>query len=108
MEIDLRVKESDVPDHLKIVIYRILQEAMNNVARHSQASTAYISLKKTKNIVEFEVRDNGRGFHMSETLKAKSGLGIAGIKERVKLSDGSFRILSGMDQGTSVRALWQV
>jgi len=81
---------------------------MNNVARHSQAGNAFISLKKIKDVVEFEIRDDGIGFQMSETLKAKSGLGIAGIKERVKLSNGSFRILSGMDQGTSVRARWQI
>ena len=59
---DIEVEEKEVPSQLKIVIFRILQEGMNNVAKHSRAKAVFLSLDKTPQTIELEIRDNGLGF----------------------------------------------
>jgi signal transduction histidine kinase len=108
-EIDLR--ETEVPDPLKIVIYRIVQEAFNNAARHSGTEIMQISLSKIDGEIRLAIKDNGRGFDLEDLLSedtAKRGFGITSMKERTELSGGSFSIESGIGQGTTVRATWIV
>ncbi len=65
VEKHIEINETQVPDHLKTVIYRILQEALNNIAKHSQASLVDLSLLKTKDgRVDLVIEDNGIGFDM--------------------------------------------
>ena len=108
-EIDLR--ETEVPDPLKIVIYRIVQEACNNTAKHSGAQIMQISLAKIDGEIRLVVKDNGRGFDLEELLSeetAKRGFGITSMKERAELSGGSFAIESGIGKGTTIRASWKI
>jgi signal transduction histidine kinase len=110
VEEKIQIRESDVPEDLKIIIFRVLQEAMNNVAKYSMADTLCLSLKKTDSGIELLITDNGRGFDVPAILSAASsekGFGITGMKERTELSGGSFKIESSPDAGTTVRAYWK-
>jgi signal transduction histidine kinase len=111
LEKQLYVQEDDVPESLKIIIYRIIQEALNNVSKHSRADTVRLSLKKEKDGVELSVEDNGQGFDMEDMLSSDGhtgGMGIQGMKERVMLSNGTLEVVSGKGKGTIVRALWPI
>ena len=104
----MNIEEKDVPDHLKTVIYRICQEAFNNVAKHSKAEVATLSLKKTDKI-EMVIEDNGRGFDLEEKLFAENpgrGLGLTSMRERAELTGGSFAIESIHGSGTTIRVSW--
>jgi signal transduction histidine kinase len=95
-----------VPDPLKAVIYRILQEAMNNVAKHSKANLVSTSLRRKKDgRIELVIEDNGTGFNMESV---KKGLGLGSMRERAELSGGSFDIESVKGKGTVIRASWPI
>lgn len=105
----IEIQEDEVPEPLKIIVFRILQEAMNNVAKHGEAERIHLFLGRRGNTLELRVEDNGRGFTATEYLTEKSddrGFGIAGMRERAELSGGEFRIESAPHQGTVVRAAW--
>lgn len=105
------VKEKDVSTPLKIVIYRILQEAMNNIVKHSEGDLVRLSLGETEGKVELLVQDNGQGFDLKEVLNSASsgrGLGLAGIRERAELSGGSFSIETAKGTGTIIRVSWPI
>jgi signal transduction histidine kinase len=107
-EIDL--EESEVPDILKIVIFRISQEALNNIAKHSQASRVRLSLKKGEPGIDLTISDNGAGFDVGQVLSGElpeRGLGLASMRERATLSGGTFLIDSHRGTGTTIRASWQ-
>jgi signal transduction histidine kinase len=109
MEEQIEIEEDQVPDSLKIVIYRVLQEALNNIAKHSGANLVRISLKATGGMIEMIIHDNGEGFEMEYILsdqRSDRGLGIASMKERAELSGGSFLIESCKGVGTTVRVSW--
>lgn len=107
----LEVSEDDVPDSLKITVYRILQEATNNAAKHSKGDLVSLSLKKTDRCLMLTVGDNGQGFDLDRVLaeqKSQRGLGLLSMKERTELSGGSFSIESSPGKGTVVNASWQL
>ena len=109
IEKQIDIEEDEVPDLLKIVIYRVLQEAMNNVTKHSNANLVRFSLRKTDGTIELVIEDNGLGFDLEDALSLDSdrrGLGLASMKERTELSGGSFAIDSAKGRGTIVRASW--
>ena len=87
----------------EIVFYRIVQESVNNVIKHSQANNARISVKRNGENLEFVCRDDGRGFDF-ETAKnsPESGLGLNGMIERVKILKGIYEINSEAGVGTTV------
>jgi signal transduction histidine kinase len=105
----LDIQEGDVPDPLKITIYRVLQEAFNNVTKHSEADLVRLSLRKTDATIALAVEDNGLGFNPEDVLSVESsrrGIGFASMRERTELSGGSFSIESTEGKGTIIRALW--
>ena len=110
IEREMAVQEDSVPDPLKITIYRVLQEAMNNVARHSRASEVSLSLKEEDGRLHLTIRDNGVGFDTDPTAPQKGldrGLGLASMKERTQLSSGRFAIESRPGSGTTILASWK-
>ena len=110
IEQQLEIQEDEVPDPLKTSIYRVLQEALNNVAKHSKANLVNISLKSIDGTIELVIGDNGMGFDLEEALSVKSsrkGLGLSSMKERSELSGGSFTIKSVRGAGTVLRAIWR-
>jgi signal transduction histidine kinase len=103
------IEESDVPDSLKIVIYRVIQEAMSNCAKHSEANSIYLFLQKIDGSIELLLEDNGRGFDPRKVLDTESterGFGLTSMRERTELSGGSFDIESRVGKGTTIRARW--
>lgn len=105
----VHIREDEIPDLLKTVIYRILQEALNNVAKHAKADHVTVCLKSENGRIEFGVEDNGTGFTPGEATRNEPnqrGLGLTSMKQRVQLSNGSFAIDSVRGCGTKVRASW--
>lgn len=82
-------------------IYRIFQEAMGNIGKHSGASCVEVRLKGEGRMLVLEIKDNGKGFDYPAVVKARKGIGLSTMEERVKLLNGMFRIKSS-DKGTSV------
>jgi len=106
IEKEIHVQEHEVPDQLKIVIFRVLQEAFNNIAKHSQAGLVRLSLSKTDGKIEMAVEDNGRGFGMEDIFSVENsgaGIGLASMRERTELSGGSFSVESQKGTGTTIR-----
>jgi signal transduction histidine kinase len=96
---------------VKTVIYRIMQEALNNISKHSKANLVNLTLQKEEDTIEFIIQDHGQGFDLNAVYSLKSsekGLGLAGMKERTFLSGGSFSIESTQGIGTTIRASWPV
>ena len=98
--------EEQIPDRLKIIIYRILQEALNNAAKHSQADKVTILLTIDGPELIFEIEDNGCGFdpqRLSNKAESLSGLGILNMQERAEICGGSFSLHSRPGAGTRIR-----
>jgi two-component system, NarL family, sensor histidine kinase UhpB len=90
---------SELDDDVQLVVYRVAQEALSNAARHSEADSITVSLRRLDPGVELRVSDDGRGFSFAA---AEGGLGIAGMRERALLVDGEVEIHSRPGEGTTV------
>ncbi len=97
--------EREVPDSLKTPIFRISQEAMNNISKYSKASLVHLSLRKEDDKILLTIQDNGQGFHLDTVRK---GMGLSTMRERAQLSGGSFELGSEMGKGTIVRVSWTI
>jgi signal transduction histidine kinase len=109
IERKIDIAEGDIPEPLKIVVFRVTQEAMNNIAKHSKADLVRFSLRKVGDKMELVLEDNGRGFNLEEIHSRRAnvkGLGLTSMRERAGLSGGSFDIESVDGKGTSVTASW--
>ncbi len=107
IEQKVAIKEDEVSKPLKRTIYRISQEAFNNIAKHSKANQAHLSLQKNCNVIELTIRDNGQGFELTIDT-SKKGVGLSSMKERTESSGGAFSIESTKGKGTIVRACWPI
>lgn len=106
---DIRLEEEDVPEALKIVLFRVMQEAFHNIAKHGEAQRVSLTLGRAGGKIELHIEDDGRGFDPEAVASARnagSGFGLTGMKERTELSGGSFSIHSRIGKGTTVRASW--
>jgi signal transduction histidine kinase len=92
-------KEDIIPPVVKENIYRIFQECLNNVIKHSEASKLEVTLKLYNNSIIFNFKDNGRGFDKREE---KSGIGLLSIQERVASLNGDLDIISGLSNGVEI------
>jgi signal transduction histidine kinase len=96
-------READrLAPEVESAIYRVVQEALANVVKHAHASRAEITVVEAEGRVIVEVRDDGRGLGSSDT--SGTGLGLAGMRERVTLLGGRLDVLSGPAGGTTVCA----
>jgi signal transduction histidine kinase len=89
----------DLPEEHKTCIYRVVQEALNNVARHAQATTVQVSLQCRPFEISLNVQDDGTGFD-SQRVR---GLGLLGMEERVRHLGGNFTIDSQPGRGTRLK-----
>ncbi len=109
VEKQLEIEEHEIPELMKTVIYRILQEALNNVAKHSLADQVKIWMKKKNTTIEWGIYDNGIGFDMDKLMFLKSpakGFGLASMRERAELTGADFHIRSKHGEGTTIYVSW--
>jgi signal transduction histidine kinase len=92
------------PD-LETACFRVVQEAVTNVIRHSRASRLTVSLRYQGTALLLSVRDNGRGFNVADTRRgpARAALGLLGMEERVALAGGELKVHSIVRRGTTVK-----
>lgn len=102
MEVDVHSENvsEQLADDVKVCVYRLVQEALNNAARHSGAKHAKVSVVQSGEKIQVEISDDGRGF-APERMR---GMGILGMEERVKRLGGSLGIKSMPRSGTTVKA----
>lgn len=101
------VDENDIPTPLRIVLFRVIQESLNNIAKHSGATSVEVRLRKQDTGLEVGVTDNGAGFDPAKATAQGTGRGLKSMKERVELSGGTLTITSGPDRGTDITARWK-
>lgn len=85
-------------------LYRIVQEALTNVARHSQVKSVVVRLWATENTLGVQIEDEGRGFDPPAVLRAGNSSGLSGMRERMTLLGGSLTIESVIEGGTCITA----
>jgi signal transduction histidine kinase len=103
IDFSLKVNETidweTVENNTKINIYRIIQEALQNIDKYAQATTVSITMEKKENTIVIEIKDDGVGFKIK---KEKSGIGIANMKARMEEIKGQFKIESELKKGTKI------
>ena len=104
LQIQVRGRREDrFPGPAETVMYRITQEALNNIAKHAQASAVTIAVEHDAKHVTCSVRDDGVGFDQTVSRVGNRGLGLLGIRERLTPLGGVLRIESAPGQGTELR-----
>ena len=98
------IESGRLPDQVEIALYRIAQEALNNVAKHAAATSVALILERRDQRAVLVVEDNGRGFAVRRTSRgpAKQRLGLVGMRERAVLASGTVDIESEPGKGTTV------
>jgi signal transduction histidine kinase len=96
--------EGRLKDEVETALYRIVQEALNNVTRHAKAGHVQVNLWRAKGMIRCTVRDDGVGFSVPtfNAGKASNGLGLMGIQERLRPLYGSMTIDSTPGDGTEL------
>jgi PAS domain S-box-containing protein len=109
IKVDLELPDDlgRLPTEVELVVFRVVQESLTNVHRHSGSSSATVRLIRSSAAVEFEISDQGKGIppeRLREMAAAKVGVGVRGMEERVRQFRGTLRITSNQE-GTTVRAM---
>lgn len=103
------VAEHEVPVPLQITLYRILQEATNNIVKHAGASRVRVRLDRVDEVLNLLIEDNGCGFDPDSILCVEGqgrGLGLFSMKKRAMISGGSYYLESTLGQGTRIMVSW--
>ncbi len=98
-----KLTDGPFPPEEAIHVYRIVQEALNNVARHSSAREAWVTMDSQNAELLLEIRDNGAGFEMGAEMSRSAGVGLMGMRERAEHLGGSLTVQSAPGKGTVVR-----
>jgi signal transduction histidine kinase len=103
LEIDIEINGNTIflDAQKELVIFRIIQEALNNIIKHASARKVILDLYYHTNDLEITIKDDGKGFD-PENLSTKTGAGIRNMKTRAKIFDGEVKIESNSDLGTKV------
>ena len=97
--------DDSIPADVQTVLYRVVQEGLNNAGKHSGAANVRIKLEKQPDQIRLAVLDDGAGFNLQQVLSGQDalmGYGIHSMRERVEICDGKFEIFSEPGKGTSV------
>jgi signal transduction histidine kinase len=88
----------------RLVLYRIVQEGLANIARHARASRVDVTISKLRNAVHLQIKDNGQSFDVEKTLNAVKGnrMGLLGMRERTEMVGGKFTVDSAPGTGTTL------
>ncbi len=95
----------NISDEEKTVLYRVAQEALVNIVRHSKADHATLTIRKRNNILTMKIRDDGKGFAINAPKSGtnKLRLGLLGMRERVEMVGGKFLLESSPGKGTTIQ-----
>jgi signal transduction histidine kinase len=99
--LDVEPEDMEPSKDASITVFRILQETLTNVAKHSKATRVNVSLREVEDDLELVVTDNGRGIREEDLHKPKS-FGLLGIRERVDFRGGEVKIAGKKGKGTTV------
>lgn len=92
-----------IPKEMEIHVYRIIQECVNNIIKHANATAGKVTIKRWYNRLNIDVEDNGTGFNVSlQRTQNERGIGLQGIAERTRFIGGTMRIESNLGKGTRV------
>ena len=108
---NIKIEEHEVPDSLRTVMFRVVQEGLNNVAKHSKAKLVILVVQKAGRVIRLFIKDYGEGFDLSRAQfqnDTAHGFGLRSMRERTELSGGTFEIESTQGKGTTVRASWPI
>ena len=108
IDVKIDASESEIKEDHKVVIYRIVQEAINNIIKHAEAKNIIITLTKSDKGLLLRISDDGVGFNVQKMKKDKSrGLGLDSMEERALKVDGVFKMSSSKFSGTVVQVFWE-
>ena len=96
--------EYEIPGEVKIAFYRIAQEALNNIVKHSGATLAEVALERAEGRFRLSIADNGRGFDPAEASSGSLGMGI--MRERAAGVGGAIAVHSALGEGTEIKVTW--
>jgi signal transduction histidine kinase len=100
VKVTAQADADDLPEGLSICLYRVAQEALQNISRHAQAKTVHIELKQEPGRLVLSVHDDGVGFDAAHTR----GLGMVGMEERLRQVGGALQVTSQPGRGTTLIA----
>jgi len=102
MEIDFRSDVATVPPfEIGVCLFRVLQEALHNIVKHSGVKRVEVQLTEPSNQIHLRVSDSGKGFDVESTMQGK-GLGLTSMRERVRMVNGTVAIESKPMGGTTI------
>jgi two-component system, NarL family, sensor histidine kinase DegS len=107
IKVNVNGQERWLPEETTIALFRIIQEAVRNIWRHSGATASDITIDWFADKVKVTIHDNGKGFTLPDKMGdlAKHGkLGLAGMQERAQLAGGTLSVTSEVDKGTTIVA----
>ena len=104
VELDVALPDRRLPTVLEITVYRMVQEALTNVARHAGTNAAVVTVVAADRALHVEITDRGRGFDTVAALAKHNSIGLAGLAERVNLAGGQLELFSQSGQGTRIHA----
>ena len=101
---DIAPLDGALPQEGEINLYRIIQEAINNIVKHSQATRARVEVARDERGIYLTIRDNGQGFDLKATTaeRRRRGFGLNGIAERVRMLGGTYHLDSAPSAGTTL------
>ena len=103
LQIDFRSEvSSPIPRELGVTLFRVLQEALQNVVRHSGGGQVEVQLREDSEELHLVISDTGRGFDVEAALQGK-GVGLTSMRERIRLVNGTIGIDSRLNGGTTIR-----
>ena len=101
---DITGDEFQIPVQHQVIIFRIVQEAVNNILKHANASQLALIADFREPKLNVTIRDNGKGFQLAETVSGRSkSSGLINMKKRASIINGTLDITSEKDQGTEIR-----
>ncbi len=105
---ELSVGDREVPDRLATVVYRCVQELLNNVAKHADARSVMVRLWLEEGVLMLQVRDNGVGLENATAESRRHGSGLRNLRERAQMTGGAFSITRAPGRGTLAQLSWRL
>ncbi len=105
---ELSVGDREVPDRLATVVYRCVQELLNNVAKHADARSVLVKLWLEDGVLMLQVRDNGVGLDHATAESRRHGSGLRNLRERAQMTGGLFSITLAPGRGTLAQLSWRL